>query len=111
MAGVGGFEPPTFRFVAECSIQLSYTPLRLSLHGCQGSRHVRGGVLWESDGAASSLVLDLVISGCRMSGIASVVPFCDVALGCEKMLCIKALAAVGLCKSEYQVFLMGVHTV
>ena len=26
MAGAGGFEPPTFRFVAECSIQLSYAP-------------------------------------------------------------------------------------
>ena len=30
MAGAGGFEPPTFRFVAECSIQLSYAPLKMS---------------------------------------------------------------------------------
>ena len=30
MAGAGGFEPPTFRFVAECSIQLSYAPFEVS---------------------------------------------------------------------------------
>ena len=45
MAGAGGFEPPTFRFVAECSIQLSYAPRILAKDSLR-----ERGIIWVSPG-------------------------------------------------------------
>ena len=45
MAGAGGFEPPTFRFVAECSIQLSYAPRSIAEDMLRESAALSGSLL------------------------------------------------------------------